>query len=312
VILAVGASGCFSGLVDVDGLADTPRSDASPPSDAASSSDGGQDASESDAAEVDAADTDAADSDASPIDGSWPDVPQPDSQPEEAGDALEDPPETPDAGGWCETQGAGALFCDDFEEAVVWDEYIVSSKAQLELTTAFSSSPEHALEFHADALTQQGTGEGYRAKSMGAFGQEFTLSYELRVEQVPSAGGAAIASQLILRDSAGLELRLSILVDIPYDVSLEVESRPSGQQPSYSNYPLATALPTGHWAKVAYSVSPAPRKLSVRVDGSPAVTDLPLTMLDGSELEAEIRIGGCYVEAPSDPWTLLYDNVSFR
>jgi hypothetical protein len=323
--LAVGAAGCFSGLVDVEGLSETQRSDAS-------SLDGGQDAlSDTPSAESSLPDTSLPDTslpdtslpDTSSPDTSsdaQPDSPTPDSSDApldssspEAGDAFDDSPDTSDAsGGWCETQGAGALFCDDFENAIAWDAYNVSPKSYLEITSALSLSPEHALEFHSDALTQAGTGEGFRTKSMAASSQAITFSYGLWVEQVPANQGASIPSQWVLRDGSELVLRLSILIAIPYEVSLEIEVRPPGQQASYLHYPFATSVDPGQWVEVKYVLSASPRKLSIYFDNAIAINDVPLTMLDGSPVASEIRVGGCYVEAPSDPWTFVYDNVLFR
>jgi hypothetical protein len=317
VVIGAGLSGCFSGLVDTDGLA-------------------GADAGKADAATADAPDAvvqdgpDASDahdvqempSDSSAPDGDASDASDPDAQDASTQDAQDAPPDTlPDTPSdtpadttpvaWCDAHGAGALFCDDFDGAIVWDDYVISPKATLALSTAQFSSPPRSLAFATEALTAAGTGEAYREKTLGTTTAPITWSYDALVKQVPPQG-ASILAQMVLRDGFDNRVRLSLLIEVPYVVTLEVETRLSGQPATYTHYPLAVEPPLGAWSNVSYTVSPSPRKLSIRIDDVPAIDGLPLSMLSGASVQGEVRVGGCYVAAPSEPWQFFYDNVLLR
>ena len=315
VIMGAGLPGCFSGLVDTDGLAtavdagagDTATADA-PDAVAPDAPDAVlQDATDAnDAHDVQDAPPDSSVPDADASDPDAQDVSTPDAQ-----DAPSDTPADTTPVAWCEAHGAGALFCDDFDGAIVWDDYVISPKATLALSTAQFSSPPRSLAFATEVLTAAGTGEAYRVKTFGTTTAPVVWSYDALVKQVPPQG-ASILGQMVLRDGSDNRVRLSLLIEIPYVVTLEVETRLSGQPASYTHYPLAVEPPSGVWSNVRYTVSSSPRKLSIRIDDVPAIDGLPLSMLSGASVQGEVRVGGCYVEAPSEPWQFFYDNVLLR
>jgi hypothetical protein len=309
VTIGAALSGCFSGLVDTDGLAaaadagtgdaataDVPDAVVQDASDASDAQDV-QDAPPDSSPEADA--SDASDPDAQ-------DVATPDVQ-----DALPDTPADTTPVAWCGAYGAGALFCDDFDGAIAWDDYLVSPKATLALSTTQSSSPPRSLAFATEVLTAEGTGEAYRIKTFGTTTAPVVWSYDALVKQVPPQG-ASILAQMVLRDGSDNRVRLSLLIEIPYVVKLEVETRLSGQAATYTHYPLAVEPPSGVWSNVTYTVSSSPRKLSIRIDDAPAIDGLALSMFSGASVQGEVRVGGCYVAAPSEPWQFFYDNVLLR
>jgi hypothetical protein len=296
VIMGAGLSGCFSGLVDTDGLAeDAGAGDTATPD-------------VPDAAVQDASDaSDAHDGqDAAPDSSPDADASDPDAQ-----DSLPDTPADTTPVTWCEAHGAGALFCDDFDGAVVWDDYLISPKATLALSTTQSSSSPRSLAFATEVLTAEGTGEAYRMKTLETTTAPVVWSYDALVKQVPPQG-ASILAQMVLQDGSDNRVRLSLLIKIPYVVTLEVETRLSGQPATYTHYPLAVEPPSGVWSNVTYTVSSSPRKLSIRIDDAPAIDGLALSMLSGASVQGEVRVGGCYVAAPSEPWQFFYDNVLLR
>jgi len=296
VIIGAGLSGCFSGLVDTDGLAE----------DAGAGDTGTPDV--PDAAVQDASDaSDAHDGQDAAPDSS----PDADASDPDAHDALPDTPADTTPVTWCEGHGAGALFCDDFDGAVVWDDYLVSPKATLALSTTQSSSSPRSLAFATEVLTAEGTGEAYRMKTLGTTTAPVVWSYDALVKQVPPQG-ASILAQMVLQDGSDNFVRLSLLIEIPYVVTLEVETRLSGQPATYTHYPLAVEPPSGVWSNVTYTVSSSPRELSIRIDDAPAIDGLSLSMLSGASVQGEVRVGGCYVAAPSEPWQFFYDNVLLR
>ncbi len=315
VVVGAGLSGCFSGLVDTEGLAgadantqdtataDAPVQDAGDAGDVHDSSDALADSTETDA---DAPDSDAQET-ALPDVQDAPSDATPDTPTDTPSDTPTDSPPVP----WCEAHGAGALFCDDFDGATVWDDYVISPKATLSISTAQFLSPPRSLAFASEALSAEGTGEGYRAKAFGSTTAPVEWSFAALAKQVPPQG-AAILGQMLLQDGSDNRVRLSLLVEIPYVVKLEVETRLAGQSASYSHYPLAAEPPSGAWSNVTYTVSSSPRKLSIRVDGAPAIDGLALSMLSGASVQGEIRVGACYVAAPSQPWQFFYDNVLLR
>jgi hypothetical protein len=310
VITGAGLSACFSGLVDTDGLAasaDAGNGDAATADvpdavvqDAPDASDAHdvQDAPDSSMPDADASDPDAQD------------VSTPDAHDAPSDTPADTPPDTTPVA-WCEANGAGALFCDDFDGATVWDDYVISPKATLALSTAQSSSPPRSLAFATEVLTAEGTGEAYRVKSFGTTAAPVVWSYDALVKQVPPQG-ASILAQMVLRDGSDNRVRLSLLIEVPYVVTLEVETRLSGQAATYAHYPLAVEPPSGVWSNVTHTVSSSPRKLSIRINDAPAIDGLALSMLSGASVDGEVRVGGCYVAAPSEPWQFFYDNVLLR
>jgi len=317
VVIGAGLSGCFSGLVDTDGLAepDAGKGDAATADAPDAVVQDGPDAS-------DAHDVQEAPPDSPAPDGDASDASDPDAQDASTEDALDAPPDTPTDTpsdtpadttpvAWCDAHGAGALFCDDFDGAIVWDDYLISPKATLALSTTQSSSPPRSLAFATEVLTAEGTGEAYRVKTFGTTTGPVVWSYDALVKQVPLQG-ASILAQMVLQDGSDNRVRLSLLIEIPYVVTLEVETRLSGQSATYTHYPLAVELPSGVWSNVTYTVSSSPRKLSIRIDDAPAIDGLALTMLSGASVQGEVRVGGCYVAAPSEPWQFFYDNVLLR
>ena len=233
--------------------------------------------------------------------------------PEAADAAVEVEAETDADGRWCDQNGMGALFCDDFDGALVWDEEIVSPAAQLQVTTSDAQSPPRSLEFHSNAFTQGGQGEAYRVKNVAATSAALAFSYAFFLDTVPSSQGATIPTQLILRDGNGVTLRLSILVTAPYAMKLETERQASGQTTQYKDYSFAVQAAQHQWVTVSYQVTASvPRKLDVMIDGQLALEGLALDDLQGLEVTPSIWVGACYVEAPTDPWTLRFDNVLLR
>lgn len=278
--------GCFSSLVDLEGIegeADTGPAAADASADAVEAS---ADASTSDGSADDTAVSDAPD-DAPPVDATG-----------EDGPVL----------GWCESQGPSAVFCDDFDQAILWDDEIVSPKASLGVSTSQASSAPRSLAFSVEPVTQSGQGEAYRRKQLPALAGSFSFSLQVWLEEVPVDQGEMIPVQLVLEDGSDLTLRLSILAETPYGTQLEVETIDQGQK-SYDHYGLVSDVALGKWVRLAYRVSAAPRKLSLYADGEPMLQDLALASLGDGEIAPEIRVGGCYVSAPSEAWKVYYDNV---
>ena len=255
------SSGCFSGLVDLDGL------------------EGAGDA------------------------GTAADAPLPETSIPEA--SNEDGPVL----GWCEAQG-DVVFCDDFETALAWDDVIVSPKATVEVSTDLASSPSHSLAFAVAPITEEGQGEAYRTKELPASSGPMSLSLHVWLDEVPEEQGELIPVQLILGDDSGLSQRLSVLQSIPDGTVLEVETHDGGQT-DYEHYDFALNAPTKRWVRIEYRVTGVPRRLSIYLDGQPALQDLQLSALGGGELSVAVRVGGAYVSAPSDGWKVYFDNVLF-
>jgi len=318
-------TGCFTTLVEVDDLgsgeagADA-QAEAGGDAPADSAPDQGADAEPSDAADAgadvgsDASEDAAVDGADDAVDADGNTDAAPDQDAPDVTDAPVDTVADSDAsGGWCDTNGVGAVFCDDFEGALVWDGENVSPASSLTVTTAGALSPPRSLELHVNAFSQGGDGEAYRTQHAGPTSGALTFSYAMYLDTVASSQGAVIPSQLVLVDGGGVELRLSILITTPYAVKLETETRIPGQSTKYDEYSLVGQPPLGGWVTLAYQVSESnPRELSITLDGQPALQGLALDVLQTAQVTPSVHLGACYAEAPSDPWTIRYDNVLLR
>lgn len=327
--LAVLTSAC-SLITSLDGLTDGPASDASS---------GLFDASTPDGSKLDGALTvdggTKVDDAGNPIgdpDGSLP-VGDPDAgddggstPPIDSGNAPDasDAGTAPDTGTvtYCAGLSPKPVFCEDYDEGSVsngWDQVSSQGGKAGVSTTAFQSGPASML-VATNTLASGGIVDVAEYKEFPALAgkaQTMTLAFDVRFETVDSTKHDIVFGSIQLVDASGAtyELQLDAVLTTAGDLQLDMPelTTTAGGGTTYVDHTLSTHVATQTWLHVVMT-----EKVPAASGVGTATLSINGTQLLSTSINVlvtnwipEVILGISYVQPPSNPWGVRYDNVTF-
>ncbi len=224
---------------------------------------------------------------------------------------------------FCASLNPQPLFCADFDEGSYSASFssMTTTNGSLALDTAEFVSPPAALVATSNALTGP-TGKVdttlYRTFPLAGQTLTATLDVDLRVDRADAAPGGAVFAQIGLVDAAGAEyfVQLSETATAAGPLSgdfAEVYVPTTGPE-SYVGHGFAQTLPLGTWTHVTLSLT-APfaggaATATLSFDGTEVQTNAIDVRV--SNFTPNIGVGLPFSSSPSNGWTAVLDNVTFR
>jgi hypothetical protein len=215
------------------------------------------------------------------------------------------------------------LFADDFDTSQAlprnWD-FETTSDGTPALDSSNSFSPPTSLRASAGALPAGAPGNAAdvtlrKQVQMPGPGQTVEYDFEAFVSQVDQSNGAnAVIGALQIGDPAG---------DL-YEMQIDATPTTSGAlsiifaeytgfadaASSYTAHPVATTFPIGEWTAVRVEFTQSsPPSASLYFGGKLVLQTTVNVPIQGNFMQ--LCAGLSYVSAPSDAWTVNYDNAEY-
>ena len=240
-----------------------------------------------------------------------------------------DAPNAPDApldGPYCLTLGPSPLFCDDFDEypldaaalASPWDQMTGLGGTVVRDGKAFTSAPLAMLVTSTAGVAAIDLC-GYKAFKAAKTSGQYTLAFDLDVEQADTTQGTsdAILAAIELLDSTGS--RWALQLEVSYDATLgalavnlsENESFGKDAATTYTGHAAKGTLPVGGWTHVTIDATIGTSSVGALHFGTQEVAKPTITP-DTVNGYPQILVGGTYAEKSAKGWTVRYDNVTFN
>jgi hypothetical protein len=246
----------------------------------------------------------------------------------EAGSAMADGgpsgdrPDGGDAGRWCAVQSPAPIICSDFDSEVAfgggWEGPNETLGGVIRVdSTSFTSAPSSLVATTPPLAGDAGGSEPARARlcrRIARFPSEAHLAFDVRIDEVGPTASTAVGSIRVLSPNDAETLYLDVRVDGArgWQFSHETQSAPT---------PIAAGLAPvvpGRWTRVRMDVTVPPPVIaggtvtsfvSIHLDGQLATSRGVPSPVSGGLTEA--CVGIIAVVAPSGPWAVRADNVTF-
>jgi hypothetical protein len=224
--------------------------------------------------------------------------------------------------GWCSSQPATLLFCDDFDESPIatgFDE-LTGTGCTWQLAPGTATSPPNAIQATSTAGIQTARCRAQKSfLGLGASGATYTLSFDVNPTQVDRSGTSdAVAAVIGLTDGTGtiwaLQFELSWDTTnswLGVNLSEDAELPDGGEQ--YHFAPAPIGLPLQAWTRVTLELTVDPQnvpRVGTLSFGTTEIVSVALHPATTNPVPG-LLLGFDYVAARNSTWSVLYDNVTF-
>lgn len=221
-------------------------------------------------------------------------------------DAADARPDAPDAGlGYCRSLTPKPKFCDDFDDGDLtndWDQATAIGGSVMDLDdSSWRSSP---FSFHVltKALPAASSGNVLLRKTvLGNVGQA-RLAFSAFFPTVTLTKGAIAIATLDVSLNHFFTLNLR-----DQDGTAPAASLEEYVGGTFTRHLLTRLPPAGAWTRIVIDLDFVNGRANVSFDASKALDAEPITALVGTE--TTVRLGGVYVEGPSDVFEARFDDV---
>jgi hypothetical protein len=234
----------------------------------------------------------------------------PDAASAEASDAVDAGSVDGDAGRWCASLVPAPMFCDDFDDEgdflPKWSNVILRNGGTVTRDpSAFRSAPSSML---ASTPSSTMDSSGYLVFSPSTTVQHVKLAYDMRIDTRDTQAGYAEIAYVVLTGAYRTDFYIRAYQD-PMKNGFTTESLSDGSVPQHV-LDLGSTMTFDTWRRVAIDIDVATaHAVTVSIDGI-QILNQPLEPELYFPGALEVRPGIGYIDTPSGPWSMRWDNVT--